>query len=714
MSSSKYKLSSDLTILPGVGPKLKEIFRNINIQNIRDLAFYFPRYYKDYRNTKNISDLSVNEEVTLKGKIVSSNLLRARTRIYEVILEDDYGRIKIIWFNPFYRYLKDNFKVGNFAIISGKTVKSSSSKYLQIVNPKPENIIINDFDETDSVFGKISSIYPLTKGLTQNRLSNMLKTVANYSDLESLDFFTKDIMKEYNLCSISESILFIHQPTLSQESPLVDIDSSEDIYKSVPHKTFVFFEFLILCLGIKHKEKSKPKNVGFKHTPIKNNGLYEKILKEFPFSLTSSQYEVLEEIISDMTSKLQMNRLLQGDVGSGKTIVALLSMAISYDSGYQSALIAPTEILVDQHFLYLKNFIDEEEIVILKSSLNKKEKEEAKKRIQSGKARFVVGTHSLFQEGVNYKNLGMVVIDEQHRFGVLQRKLMTEKGGNPDVLVMTATPIPRTLSNVFFADYDISKIKEMPKNRGMITTKVASINDSKKVYHFLINELKNDKQAFILCPLINKSENIENESLVDTQSLYSKLKKTELKDFNIGVIHGKLASSEKERLMEDFRLNKIKVLISTTVIEVGVDVPNASIMMIYNPERFGLSQLHQLRGRIGRGKHSSTCILMVDEISELSKERLVVFKNNLDGFKISEKDMEIRGPGAFYGAGVEQSGKFWDLFFANIRRDILILNEANFCAKNIEKYEFYKKNEKCFDELILSIWGDKLNLTKII
>jgi len=714
MKKAKYKLSSNLTVLPGIGPKMQKVFTNININNIKDLAFYFPKYYKDYRNTKNISEILPNEEVTFKGEIVSSGLLRSRTKIYEVVIQDNSSKIKIIWFNPFYRYLKDNFKVGSFAVISGKAVSGSSSKYLQVVNPKPENVVIASDDILKDDFGKISSIYPLTKGLTQNRLSNTLNNLLGNIDLDSLDFFSEDLKEEYKLCSMNESILLIHKPTLSKSSPIIDTESSEDIYNSIPHKTFIFFEFLILCLGIRYKEKFQTKNSGITHNSYKSKGLYEDILKNFPFDLTTSQENVLKQIISDMSSNSQMNRLLQGDVGSGKTIVALLSMAVSYDSGYQSALIAPTEILADQHYLYLKKYVPLKDIAILKSSLSKKEKEKIKKSISSGSIRFIVGTHSLFQEDVEYKKLGMIVIDEQHRFGVLQRKLMAEKGNNPDILVMTATPIPRTLSNVFFTDYDISVLKEMPKNRGTIVTKIASVKDSKGVFKFLRKELENNRQAFILCPLINKSENIENESLVDIKSLYSKLKKEELKNFSIGIIHGKLSSEEKDNVMNKFRLNEIKVLISTTVIEVGVDVPNATVMMIYNPERFGLSQLHQLRGRIGRGKYSSTCILMVDKINDISKERLLVFKNNLDGFNISEKDLEIRGPGAFYGAGVEQSGKFWDLSLANLRRDIQILNEANLCAKNISKYEFYKKDHKCFDELILSIWGDKLNLTKII
>ncbi len=714
MESNKYKLSDSLSSLPGIGPKIEKLFEGIDVKNIQDLLFYFPRYYKDYRNTKKISEIFENEEVTIKGEIISSNLIRSRTKIYEVVIKDDLAQLKIIWFNPFYRYLKDNFVIGNFAIISGKAVKSRSSKYLQIVNPKPENIITIGKDEKLEKFGKISPIYPLTKGLTQNRIVNILDYSLLNTELLSLDFFSEDIIKKFNLCSISQSIIGIHQPERLKDEEVVDTESSESIYKSIPHRTFIFFEFLILCLGIKYKQNTKDKNVGISHSTTEKKGLFSKIFSNLPFLLTNSQLHVLEEIRKDMSSKIQMSRLLQGDVGSGKTIVALLSMARSYDNGYQSALIAPTEILADQHHLFLKNYVNIEDLVILKSSISKTEKIRIKERIASGKAKFIVGTHSLFQEDVEYKKLGMVVIDEQHRFGVVQRKLMSEKGENPDVLVMTATPIPRTLSNIFFTDYKISKIDEMPKNRGEISTKIASIKDSDKVYNFLVNELNNSRQAFILCPLISKSDNEEFESLEDVESLNLKLKKGKLKDFEVGVIHGKLSADEKESVMNKFRLNKINILISTTVIEVGVDVPNASTMIIYNPERFGLSQLHQLRGRIGRGPSRSTCILLVDQISEVSKERLLIFKNNLDGFIISEKDMEIRGPGAFYGAGSEQSGKFWDLHLANLRRDFSILKEARLCSLHIEEYSFYKKDKDCFNSLILSIWGEKLNLTKII
>lgn len=714
MELNKYNLSDSLTKISGVGPKFQKIFQSINVVTIQDLLFYFPRNYKDYRNTKDISEVVANDEVTIKGKIVSSNLLRSKVRIYEVLVNDGTGQLKIIWFNPFYRYLKDNFTLGSFVILSGKVVKSRNSKYLQIVNPKPENILFITKEDRREDFAKIAPIYPLTKGLTQNRLVNIFKDLLANVDLKSLNFFTDDIKKEFNLCDISDSLIEIHSPTIKDDSLFVDLNSYHSIHESVPHRTFIFFEFLILCMGLKAKESLKEDSLGISHKIQKTRGLFYEILSNLPFDLTLSQEKVLEEILNDMNSNYQMNRLLQGDVGSGKTVIALLSMAGSYDNGYQSCLIAPTEILADQHYLFLRKYVHPEELVLLKSSLTKGEKEKIKKQIRNGQARFIVGTHSLFQEGVSYNKLGIVVIDEQHRFGVLQRKLMSEKGLNPDVLVMTATPIPRTLSSIFFTDYDISKISEMPKNRGRIDTRISSIKNSDKVYEFITNELRNQKQAFILCPLIAKSDNDEFESLTDIESLYERLSKTNLKDFKVGKIHGKLKSSEKEKIMEDFKLKKIDVLISTTVIEVGVDIPNATIMVIYNPERFGLSQLHQLRGRIGRGKYNSTCILLVDKISEISKERLLIFKNNLDGYTISEKDLEIRGPGAFYGAGVEQSGKFWDLYLANLRRDFQLLKDAKLCASNIENYDFYQKNNKCFNDFIIKLWGEKLNLTKII
>lgn len=712
MTNKSYNLDNKITVVSGVGPKIQQVFNSIGIYRIRDLLFYFPRRYKDYRETKEISKIAVNDEVTLKGKVTSSGLIRSKRKIYEVIISDETGQFKIIWFNPFYGYLKQNFQIGTTVVLSGKATKSNSSKFLQMVNPKPENIFFLPTDSGVSDFAKIAPIYPLTKGLTQNRLNMILNEIFINTSLKELDLFSQDVMDEYGLINISDSISRIHKPL--NEDELVDLELSHSVGSSIYHKTIIFYEFLILCLGVKEKQKSKQVLIGKQHLVKSKDSFYSSLKENLPFILTSSQEQVLKEIIYDMRSKEQMNRLLQGDVGSGKTIVALLSMALSYDNGYQSTIIAPTEILADQHYLFLKKYVDINELVILKSSLSSEQRKEVLNKIASGSVKFIVGTHSLFQDRVVYENLGLIVIDEQHRFGVLQRKLMAEKGRSPDILIMTATPIPRTLSSIFFSDYSISRINMMPENRGKIETKISSLRSSDNAFDFAVNQLKEGRQAFVLCPLISKSENIEFESLADVESVYKDVAFNSFKDFKVEILHGKQKSSDKEKIMDKFRKKEIDVLVSTTVIEVGVDIPNANLMIIYNPERFGLSQLHQLRGRIGRGGYDSTCILMVDDINESSKERLSIFRDNLDGFVLSEKDMQIRGPGAFYGAGTEQSGRFWDLHLANLRRDFEILKEAKKCADNIESYKFYNDRISILEDLILDFWGDKLELTKTI
>ena len=712
MTNKSYNLDNKIIVVSGVGPKIQQVFNSIGIYTIRDLLFYFPRRYKDYRETKEISKIVVNDEVTLKGKVTSSGLIRSKRKIYEVIISDETGEFKIIWFNPFYGYLKQNFQIGTTVVLSGKATKSNSSKFLQMVNPKPENIIFLPTGSGVSDFAKIAPIYPLTKGLTQNRLNMILNEIFLNTSLKELDLFSQDVMDEYGLINISDSISRIHKPL--NEDELVDLELSHSVGSSIYHKTIIFYEFLILCLGVKEKQKSKQVLIGKQHSTKSKNSFYSSLKENLPFILTSSQEQVLKEIIYDMRSKEQMNRLLQGDVGSGKTIVALLSMALSYDNGYQSTIIAPTEILADQHYLFLKKYVDINELVILKSSLSSEQRKEVLNKIASGSVKFIVGTHSLFQDRVVYENLGLIVIDEQHRFGVLQRKLMAEKGRSPDILIMTATPIPRTLSSIFFSDYSISRINMMPENRGKIETKISSLRSSDNAFDFAVNQLKDGRQAFVLCPLISKSENIEFESLADVESVYKDVAFNYFKDFKVEILHGKQKSLDKEKIMDKFRKKEIDVLVSTTVIEVGVDIPNANLMIIYNPERFGLSQLHQLRGRIGRGGYDSTCILMVDDINESSKERLSIFRDNLDGFVLSEKDMQIRGPGAFYGAGTEQSGRFWDLHLANLRRDFEILKEAKKCADNIESYKFYNDRMSILENLILDFWGDKLELTKTI
>ena len=712
MTPKKYSLDTSLVSLPGVGPSLVKIFNRIGISSILDLLFYFPRDYKDYRATSYISSISINQEITIKGRIIKSELIKARKRIYEVVIDDGTGTFKLVWFNPIYKYLKENFLEDSWVVLSGKVSKSKSSKNLQIINPAPENYFILEKEPELDKFSRIHPVYSLTKGLTQNRIQKIINDLLKNINLDSLDFFDKDFLEKYKLEKISKSILNIHLP--KNDDKICDFLINDSLNSSIWHRSIIFFEFLILCLGMKERSFTKETILGKSHSLKVNNSLQERIMNIFPFQLTESQQKVLSEIINDMKSKKQMNRLLQGDVSSGKTIIALLSMAISYDNNYQSAIIAPTETLADQHYYFLKEYIDEESLIILKSSLSLNEKEKAYEDIRSGKAKVIVGTHSLFQEKVQYKNLSLIVIDEQHRFGVLQRKLMTEKGDNPDILTMTATPIPRTLSSIFFSEFHVSTIDSLPKGRGKTITKIINKESLEETYTFIEDELNKGRQGFVICPIIKKSKLDEFSNLSDVETTYLDLKNKSFQKFNLEMMNGLISSDKKEKIMRDFKNRKIDLLVSTTVIEVGVDVPNATFMIINNPERFGLAQLHQLRGRIGRGVKDSYMFLNISNQEDSFLERLFIFKEISDGFILSEKDLEIRGPGAFYGAGVEQSGQFWNLHLANLKRDLSILKLAKESADSIEDFSFYNEKKKLIRDIVIKMWGESLELTKII
>ena len=710
----KLSMTDSVQSLNGVGPKLSERLNYIGINHIIDLIFYSPKSYKDYRDVRDMSNLSDGDEVTIKGKIISSGLLKSRRKIYEVVLNDGTGNFKIIWFNPIYGFLKQNFKTDFWVVISGKATVTKNKKIFQFINPKPENYNIFEDDIDIDKYASISPIYSLTKGLTSKRLKQLIKEALNRVDLTQLDILSNDLMKEFCLKQVSSSLMNIHLPDRGDN--LVDLSSTESVQNSLSYKSLIFMEFLMLCLGIKLNRPEKNLKLGINQQKKDKSSLFDSIFTKFPFELTDSQKNVLNEILNDMGSDRQMNRLLQGDVGSGKTIIALLSMAVSYDNGYQTALIAPTEILSDQHFLFLKKYVPNNEIVILKSSLKQKEKKETYEKIKNGTAKFIVGTHSLFQENVDYQRLGLIVVDEQHRFGVEQRKNMIDKGLNSDLLIMTATPIPRTLSSIFFSDFDVSKISELPKKRGNIETKIVSKSNLDKLYNFISDQLVQGRQAFVLCPIIDKSDVEEFEKLIDIKSQYDYIVKSSLGKFNSAILHGKMSSLEKEKVMEQFRDKEVDILISTTVIEVGVDIPNANLMIINNPERFGLAQLHQLRGRIGRGVYDSYCIMLVDDLSENSLDRIRTFAEIKDGFLLAERDLQMRGPGAFYGVGTQQSGNIWELNFANLKRDIEILKNAKKCSDNYDFYEFYKNHENIdkINRIIKYLWGSRLELTKAI
>ncbi|MGI9534539.1 MAG: ATP-dependent DNA helicase RecG, partial [Thermodesulfobacteriota bacterium] len=542
--------------------------------------------------------------------------------------------------------------------------------------------------------------------LTQRRIRSILKTVVD-KYVDKLTYtIPKELVNKCSLIGLSEAIKEVHFP--EKYDNVVDLEDSDQVNASLPHKTIVFFEFLMLelDLGLKKRNIVKKRGISFK-----NSGkISTQFIKNLPFNLTNAQAGVIEEIKSDMNTKTPMNRLVQGDVGSGKTIVSLISILKAVESGYQTVLMAPTEILCEQHYRSIVNYLEgfNINVVLLKSALNSAEKRKVNKAIKNGEAQIVLGTHALIEDCVEFYKLGLVVIDEQHRFGVMQRARLMDKAENPDVLVMTATPIPRTLAITVYGDLDISLIDELPPGRKEITT--LKYNDNEKnrsqIYDLIRTELDKGRQGYVVCPFIEESESPEFRHIKYVGSVYDNLKNNIYSDFDIGLLHGQMSSDEKDEIMNKFISNHINILVSTTVIEVGVDVQNATFMLIENSERYGLSQLHQLRGRIGRSDLESFCILISDYAkSEGAEKKLDIMTKTNDGFKIAEADLQIRGPGDFLGT--KQSG-IPQFKFANLIRDWKLLYEAREIAfdmisddPNLDEYHDLRN-------YIKTKWGEML------
>ncbi len=518
-------------------------------------------------------------------------------------------------------------------------------------------------------------------------------------------------MDKFGLLNVQEALKLVHFPF--QTKGIVNLDDRESVYNSKSHKTVIFFEFFVLELGLAFKKKRQEKSKGISFNT--SSRLVEKLIESLPFKLTSAQTRVISEIDEDMESSYPMSRLLQGDVGSGKTIVALISILKAIECGYQAVLMVPTEILAEQHYNNIKRITDNLgiNICLLKSALKKKEKSKVYNDIQNGKSDLIVGTHALLEEDVIFKNLGFVVIDEQHRFGVVQRAKLIGKANNSDVLIMTATPIPRTLAITVYGDLDISVIDELPPDRKNIKTLAMKDTDNnrQRCYEIVKEELSKGRQAYFVYPFIDESENPDFKNIRYAIKMAEDLQNEVFQDYKVGLLHGKMSSEEKEDIMQKFLSNKYHILVSTTVIEVGVDVSNATIMVIENAERFGLSQMHQLRGRIGRGQFESKCILISSyKTGDDSEKRLKIMKETDNGFRISEADLEIRGPGDFMGT--KQSG-IPAFKFANLIRDSRILNEARSAAFEIINNKEFHKEHKTLMNYVINKWGELLELKSI-
>lgn len=695
-------LDTEIQYVKGVGPRWANLFRKAGYAVAGDLLLGLPRRYEDRSNLPPISSLYGGESVTIRGMVrrVESRPLRGGKVIIRAIVSDGTGAISLTWFNQ--PWMKQKLQAIEGEILAYGTVKMTSNGP-ELGSPDFEEI---EGGDSASSFARIVPVYALTEGLPQAVVRRAASELSTALAGEASEPLPHEFRNSRGLPSLADCIRQIHAP-----------ESLEAAEKA--RRRLVFEEFLYLQIALAQRRKAIHQENGIAFpidaliegrpvsadapSPAQGNvrenyiaeenlfaegvreqlgddPLWDQIHRLLPFELTGAQRRVIGEIWSDMALPNPMNRLVQGDVGSGKTAVAASAMLAAVRSGYQAALMAPTEILAEQHYFNLKRLFDPVgiEVVLMAGKLTAKQKRDARAAAASGVAKIAVGTHALIADAVEFKRLGFIVIDEQHRFGVMQRAALRDKSDEfPDVLVMTATPIPRTISQTVFGDLDVSIIDELPPGRRPIITHVRPIRDRAKVYEGVRKLLEQGRQAYFVCPLVSESEMMMAQA---AEELYRSLKEETYPSYKIGLIHGKMPTAEKESVMEAFRQNELQVLVSTTVIEVGVDVPNATIMVIEDANRFGLAQLHQLRGRVGRGSTQSYCVLIGDGGEGVAQERLDVMAETTDGFKISERDLEIRGAGNL--AGTEQSG-FCTFQYGDLVHDAILLSKARQAAFEI-------------------------------
>lgn len=675
----KYRLQKSVQFIKGVGPKVAEILASKNILTIEDLLFFLPRRYEDRRNVGKVSELIPGEYGQAVAIIaaIGAKPTGWSKRPFEVMVQDETGSCTLLWFHYGAKSVANKYKIGDVVRFGGKVSQFRNRK--QIAHPE---MSLLESEENETVLqGNIRAIYPEIQGINSRKLYDIIqRAVGGYA--HSLhDPLPDDIIQRAGLFDLKTSILALHTP--DDDADLADLNG----FATPFHKRLSFDELFFMQLAFAGKRHGVKTSKGFAHKRLST--LATRVYKHFPFKLTKAQKRVTAEIVEDLTSDKPMNRLLQGDVGSGKTIVAILAALLVVENGRQVALMAPTEILAEQHYLTVKDIFDSEgiKVELLKGDLKKSEKDRIYRKVESGECDFVIGTHALIQKGVSFFDLGCAIVDEQHRFGVEQRTLLSQKGTRPDCLVMTATPIPRSLSLTLYGDLDVSIIDEFPEGRKPIKTEILWMSEKIKFESKLVSELQKGRQAYVITPLVSESEKLD---LTDAESEQIYLTE-KLAGYNVGLLHGRMSGVEKEQVMLDFKANKYNVLVATSVVEVGVDVPNATMMIVKHAERFGLSQLHQLRGRVGRGAHVSYCYLVCEKVGEEARERLSIMEQTTDGFRIAEKDLEIRGPGDFLG--VRQVG-VPILQYANLLRDQSLLQIAREIAfELIEKDPNLNKNK---------------------
>lgn len=675
--SSEFKeldLNENIQYLKGVGPKKAELLNKMGIYDIKDLLEYYPRNYEDRTKLSNINQFVDGEHYLFIATLSDSihiQRIRKNLTIYSTFVYDDTGECKMTWFNQ--KYINTKLHKGDKYLFYGRAIKN----YGVISMESPQIYNLNDIDKIQGIY----PIYPLTSGITQNYLFKLESLAYNNKPLIP-DFLSNSFRKKYNLCEINYAMQNVHFPKT---------------FKAVneARNRLIFNELFLLELALMSVKNS---SIGVIKSQKFNSVDIKEFLNLLPFKLTNAQNKVIDDITKDMLSDKVMNRLVQGDVGSGKTIVAAIAMYIAVKNGYQAAMMAPTTILANQHFDELSKYFSKLGITteIITSSTTKKSKKIICEKLKNKEIDIIIGTHSLIEDDIEFSNLGLVITDEQHRFGVKQRLKLANKGNSVETLVMTATPIPRTLAIMLYGDLDLSIIDEMPPGRKPVKTYAVDESYENRIVKFIKKNIDEGRQAYVVCPLVEENDELDLKSV---EKIYDKYKNEYFKDYSVAIIHGKMKNKEKDEIMQDFKENKINILISTTVIEVGISVSNATLMIIENADRFGLAALHQLRGRVGRGEYQSYCILKSNNKSINSRERLKIMEKSNSGFDVAQKDLELRGPGDFFG--IRQSG-LPEFKLANLLKDIKVLQDAQIAAKELleeDKYLEKEENKPLKDEL---------------
>tara|TARA_B100001758_G_scaffold92131_1_gene78707 strand:- start:1344 stop:3419 length:2076 start_codon:yes stop_codon:yes gene_type:complete len=687
-------LIDSISRIKGVGSQRTRIFNEFGIQSIKDILYYFPRRYLDRTILSSISDLKKGNNVTLIAQVETFGEKRIRRgKMFQVIVSDGTGLLTLNWFNGV-RYVKNQFKVGDKIAINGKVEWYNG---FSITHPEFERLM----DDEDPIqTGAVIPVYPLTQdlrtaGLNQRSIRKILKNIL--SELETIpEIIPESILRENDLISLDQALRNIHF-----SNDLTELRSATKRLKFDEH----FFLQMFLALRKKTTLALSSKRL------IDVGPYFRPISETLDFELTKAQKKVIQDVHLDMKNNHPMNRLVQGDVGCGKTIVAILISSIAVGNNVQVAIMAPTEILARQHFHTFKEQLNKVNITcaLLIGKMRKGDRDKVISGLRMGKISIVVGTHALIQNDVVFHELGLVIIDEQHRFGVNQRSSLLEKGENPHSMAMTATPIPRTLAITYHGDMDISIIDELPLNRIPIITKIVDPQRLNKVYKFMRDEVSKGRQCIVVYPLVEESEKLDLSAAVEA---YDELSKIQFSNLNVGLVHGKMKAEEKDDIIKNFENNKIHILVSTTVIEVGIDIPNATVMLIEHAERFGLTQLHQLRGRVGRGINKSYCILVRRNITDTSKNRLSVMEKTNDGFVIADEDLKLRGPGEFFG--LRQSG-FFQFKIADMVQDGSLLRQARLSAFDliVQDQKLTNDSNKRLREWFISDYDQYLDTIKL-